>query len=114
LKLHDFLTSLGDLLPSEDLFPDGELYPGGELRAYFQPGPTITMQYPCLVYKRDGSFVRHADNIKYILKKRWTVTVIDRNPDSDIPDLVENLSKCEFDRFYPAGGLNHWVYSLIY
>jgi hypothetical protein len=72
------------------------------------------MNYPCLTYKTDKPWVEHADNLKYFVKKRWTVTVIDRNPDSDIPDLVLALPQCEFDRFFISGGLNHWVYTLFY
>lgn len=90
------------------------IVPGESLPAYLQPGPTVTLNYPCITYRTDKPWVFHADNRKYFVKKRWTVTVIDRNPDSDIPDLVLALSQCEFDRFFINGGLNHWVYTLFY
>lgn len=82
--------------------------------AYFQPPGTVRLTYPCKVYRRDNTRVIHADNKKFFLKKRWTVTVMDRNPDSDIPDLVERLSYCEFDRFFVVDQLNHWVFTLYY
>lgn len=85
-----------------------------ESPAYFQPPGTLTLVYPCKVYQRDKSKVSFADNQKFLLKKRWTVTVIDRNPDSDIPDLIENLRWSEFDRFFVVDGLNHWVFTLYY
>lgn len=84
----------------------------GVVAAYFQP-PTV-MKYPCIRYNRDGSWVEHADNLKYDVKKRYQVTVIDRDPDSPIPDLVEALPECTFDRWYATDGLNHWVYTIYF
>src|SRR4051812_34274733 len=50
---------------------------------YFQPPSNIQMQYPCIVYKRDDSQTDFADNRPYSRTKRYQVTVIDRNPDSE-------------------------------
>lgn len=79
---------------------------------YFQP-PT-SMVYPCIMYDRAESDVTYADNIKYLFKKRYQVIVIDRNPDSLIPDQVEALPYARFDRFYRVNGLNHTVFQLFY
>ena len=81
---------------------------------YFQPPANITMQYPCIVYDRDGSSVQHADDRPYRRTKRYQVTVIDRNPDSDLPDKVEELPTSRFDRFFAAGDLNHYVFNLFF
>lgn len=86
----------------------------GVTKAYFQPGPNQTLQYPCIVYTRDDSFVTHADNVGYYSKKRYMITVIDRNPDSLIPDLVESQQFCGFDRFYIKDGLNHSVFNMFF
>lgn len=72
------------------------------------------MVYPCIRYNRDDSITFHADNLLYIFKKRYKVTVIDRDPGSGIPDLVEKLPYTAFDRFYPADGLNHFVFNLYF
>lgn len=82
--------------------------------AYFQPGQNITIKDPCIVYERSDSFAAYADNLKHLLKKRYTVTVIDQKPDSLIPDQVENLPYSRFDRFFVANGLNHFVYQLYF
>lgn len=82
--------------------------------AYFQ-APTTAMQYPCIVYERgSGNWVRFADNLKFVLLKDYTVTIIDRNPDSLIPDLVEALPHSRFDRFFRTDGLNHFVFQLFF
>lgn len=81
---------------------------------YFQPPTNVKMQYPCIVYVRDGSRTERADNEPYRITKRYQVTVIDRDPDINLPDQVEELSLCNFDRFFAAENLNHWVFTLFF
>lgn len=81
---------------------------------YFQPPPTIQMKYPCIVYKRDDAETKFANNKPYGVKQRYQVTVIDPNPDSEIPGKVAMLPTCVFDRFYTAARLNHDVYKLFF
>lgn len=63
---------------------------------------------------RDGSDAKFAENLLYLHTKRYMVTVIDRNPDSSLPDKVEELPMCKFDRFFALGNLNHNVFSLFF
>lgn len=86
----------------------------GTNQVYFQPPPTVSMDYPSIVYKRDYMKIEYADDNPYIHKKRYQVTVIDRNPDSIIPDKVAALPLCSFDRFYTADNLNHDVFKLFF
>lgn len=81
---------------------------------YFQPPSTIRMQYPCILYKRDYASVTFADNIKYLGKKRYLVTVIDDDPDSVLPAMVDSLPYSSFDRFYTGDDLNHDVYNVFF
>lgn len=81
---------------------------------YFQPPPTINMIYPCIVYSRDFAETDFAGNKPYKHCKRYQVTVIDRDPDSDIPSKIAELPMCIFDRFYTADNLNHDVYKLFF
>lgn len=81
---------------------------------YFQPPPNVKMVYPCIVYRRDDEQVDHADNVPYLRKKKYQLTVIDRDPDSDLPDQVGALPLCVFDRFFAADNLNHDVYNLFF
>ena len=86
----------------------------GSNNVYFQPPPNIKMQYPCIVYRRNSAVTQFADNKLYKNTKRYQVTVIDENPDSDIPDKVANLPLCAFDRFFTADNLNHDIYNLFF
>jgi hypothetical protein len=79
---------------------------------YFQP--PSTMSFPCIKYERDGSHKEWAGNKPYQHAKRYSVTVIDRNPDSTLPDSVEDLSFCAFDRAFQQDGNNHWVFTLFF
>jgi hypothetical protein len=81
---------------------------------YFQPPENIQMQYPCIVYQREDVDIDRANNLPYRDHKRYSVTVIDRNPDSDIPDKMLDFPMCSFNRFYTANGLNHDVYVLYF
>jgi hypothetical protein len=81
---------------------------------YFQPPVNIQMQYPCIRYVRDDSKLEHAGNKLYKHTKRYQVTVIDRNPDSELPDQVIELPFCSFDRYFAAENLNHYVFTLFF
>jgi hypothetical protein len=85
-----------------------------EVEVYFQQPTDIEMQYPCIIYKRDDSWSEHADNQPYAHAKRYEVTVIDRNPDSELPDTVEALRYCSFARAFATEGLNHYVFNLFF
>src|SRR4051794_12566493 len=81
---------------------------------YFQPPPKDQVEYPCLLYARDESSVSYANNELYRHAKRYQVTVVDRDPDSTLPDQVEQLPYCAFVRAFPADDLNHWVFDLYF
>lgn len=81
---------------------------------YFQPPATIKMQYPCIVYSRDYAQELFASNAKYRRTKRYQVTVIDRNPDSDIPDKVAALPLCSTSTAFVVDNLHHDVFSLFF
>lgn len=81
---------------------------------YFQPPASVQMKYPCIVYNRDEAVTKFAGNAPYRYTKRYQVTIIDRNPDSDIPAKVAALPMCIFNRFFVADNLNHDVYNLYF
>jgi len=97
LELHEILV---DLLGSNNV--------------YFQPPSSIRMNYPCIVYNRKGKDEKFADNMLYIGKKCYSVTIIDTNPDSSIPDNVSRLPLTAFSNHFVVDNLNHDVYSIYY
>lgn len=81
---------------------------------YFQPPLNVNLQYPCIVYHRDFADTKFADDESYNHTKRYQITVIDRDPDSGIPDKVAALRMSLFNRFFTADDLNHDVYNVYF
>lgn len=86
----------------------------GSSNVYFQPPSTVVMQYPAIVYHRYNTRTKYADNSPYSRTKCYLVTVIDRDPDSQIPEKIAELPMCTHNRFFVADNLNHDVYYLYY
>lgn len=84
------------------------------LNVYFQPPDTVNMVYPAIVYNRDFQVDNHADNIRYGSRIRYQTTIIARDPDSPIPDLVSALPMSKFVRHYTTAGLNHDIYYVYF
>ena len=72
------------------------------------------MNYPAIVYQRDALDSKFAGNRPYSLTKRYEVTIIDRDPDSSIPDRVAALPLSSFSRHFVVDNLNHDVYTLYF
>lgn len=86
----------------------------GSRNVYFQPPANVQMKYPAIVYGRENAKSVPADNISYLYKTRYQVTVIDRNPDSDVVEVIGRLPMCTYSRNFKSNDLNHDVFSLYY
>jgi len=85
-----------------------------DLAVYFQPPPNVAMRYPAIVYNRDFQYAAYADNDLYSRKTRYQVTVIDRDPDSLIPDKVAALPLTRYVRHFTTENLNHDIYDVYF
>ena len=95
-----FRTFLAGILESENL--------------YYSPPNGLQLKYPCIIYSLASPLVEHADNLPYYTALRWTVTIIDEDPDSLIASKFFNLPMCTFDREFQSDDLNHFVFDLYY
>lgn len=86
----------------------------GSRQVYFQPPETVKMKYPAIVYSRNNISNRHANDDVYMQSPSYSITVIDKNPDSDIVDKVSLLPRCRFDRHYTSDNLNHDTFTIYY
>ena len=86
----------------------------GAAEVYFNPPDGLQMKFPAIVYSRDYADYKHAGDKPYHITKRYQVTIIDQNPDSEIPDKVAALPLCLFNRYFKVDNLNHDVYSLYF
>lgn len=85
---------------------------GYEINIYFQPPQNISLKYPCIIYSPGGYNKKSADNIAYNMVKYYSVTLIDRNPDSILADELAKLPMSRFDVFFVNDNLNHWHYNI--
>lgn len=81
---------------------------------YFQPPPSVSLKYPCIIYERKNIDQQFADNIPYTQAIRYTLTVISKDPDDEIVIKVSQLPMALYDRFFTSDNLNHDVFNVYY
>lgn len=86
----------------------------GSTNCYFSPPASIELKYPCIVYHFSNVDQQFADDRSYRNTRRWTVTIMDKDPESEIPDRMLELPYCSSDRNFVSEGINHFVFTLFY
>ena len=81
---------------------------------YFQPPETIKMKYPAIVYELSDISINRANNEIYSATRKYSITIIDKNPDSIFVDKILRLPMCEFNRHFESENLNHYVFNLYF
>lgn len=84
----------------------------GSRNVYFQPPESVKMNYPAIVYGLEDIENIFADDGVYLSKRKYSVTVIDENPDSLVVGKVASLPTCRYNRHFKANNLNHDVFIL--
>lgn len=74
---------------------------------YYQPPATVKLVYPCVVYTRKSISNRNADNSKYKVDVAYSVTLIDKAPDSEYLMSILMLPKCSHNRHFTNDNLHH-------
>lgn len=88
------------------------LIPSGKV--YFQPPETVKLTYPCIIYKRSTNHTFHADDAPYLIKKKYDILVIDKDPDTIIPDKVAMLPLTSPSSPYTFDNLYHYPFSIYF
>jgi hypothetical protein len=86
----------------------------GSRNVYFQPPSSVHIKYPAIIYSRANIENLHANNRVYLSNIAYQLTVVDRDPDSEIVDKVSQLPKCSFNRHYVADNLHHDVFTIYF
>lgn len=86
----------------------------GDRNTYYRSPINTQLSYPCVIYDLANIDLTHADNIPYITKLQYKVTLIDEDPDSGFVDELLNLPYCALTTNFENDGLNHFVFSLYY
>lgn len=88
----------------------------GSRNCYYSPPSSTLLNYPCILYESAVPSIDYADNKRYRITKCWTVIVVDEDPDSNIPERLEEHFEpyCSKNQEYASEGLQHFAYTLYY
>lgn len=86
----------------------------GSRNVYFKTPESVRMNYPAIVYGLDGIKNTYANGRVYLSHRIYSITVIDKDPDSPIVGKVSALPLCRFNRHYEKDNLNHDVFTLYF
>lgn len=81
---------------------------------YFQPPESVKLVYPCIVYSRSSINTKFANDLPYKTKTRYSVTLIDKNPDSIYVVELAGLPMCTHERHFRKDNLNHDIFNLYF
>lgn len=99
-----------------DLQAELEAVMGSLGKVYFEPDRNVKLAYPCICYFMSHTDYSYTNNLIYLGHRQYDVSIIDRDPDSDLPKRLEEhgFYRLRFDRAYLADNLHHFVYKLYY
>lgn len=86
----------------------------GSQNVYFQPPTNVSMRYPAIVYNLSDIENKHADDGVYSFTNQYQITLIDRNPETDVIYKINQLQTANFIRSYSSDNLNHWVFEIFF
>lgn len=87
----------------------------GYTNIYFEPTALVKMKYDCIRYKFDTYSVRKANDRSYLVRDKYEVVVISRNPECELPKKIqEHFKLCIPGRFYIADNLHHFPFTITY
>ena len=87
---------------------------GAECRAYFQPPASVKMKYPAIVYALDDIENTFANDGVYLSTRKYSVIVVDSNPDSELVGKVASMPTSRFNQHYTKDNLNHDVFEIFF
>ena len=101
LELHETLCEIINIKESN-----------GDRHVYFQPPESVKMKYPAIRYSLDNMKTHHANGHIYKKHPGYSITLIDKNPDSGYVDKLLELPHCRFNNSYIADNLNHFNFTI--
>ena len=79
---------------------------------YFQPPEGFKIEYPCIIYELDRISIMYANNVPYSQAARYSLTLIDRDPVSELPFRIAELPYCRHDRRFVTDNLYHDTFTI--
>ena len=82
--------------------------------AYYSPNENINMMYPCIVYRLNDVKTDYADDTLYNAVNQYQITVIDRDPTTQIGRAILTELLGTWMRNFNTNNLYHEVYTAYY
>lgn len=101
LELHDVLCAIINITE-----------PDGDSHVYFQPPESVKMKYPAIRYSISKVRENRADDRIYGSKTGYSITLIDKNPESGYVDKIREIPYCSFNNAYTVENLNHFNFTI--
>lgn len=86
----------------------------GSRNVYFSPPENLKLVYPCIVYSLSKMDPLKADDINYLDKTSYTVTLIDKDPLSKFCKPIINIPYASFSTGFTKDNLNHFVFNIYH
>ena len=102
LELHERLCSIINITE-----------PNGDRHVYFQPPESVQMKYPAIRYSLTDIRTNLSNNRVYKRNPGYSVTLIDRKPNSEYVDKILEIPYCRFNTSYTAENLNHFNFTIF-
>ena len=74
----------------------------------------LIFNHPAIVYALDDIENTFANDGVYLSARKYSVTVIDSDPDSSLVGKVASMPTSRFNRHYPKDNLNHDVFEIFF
>lgn len=79
---------------------------------YFQPPESLKLKFPCIIYELGSYSPVKADNKAYHINESYSVTLVTRNPDTEIGKRILSIETAKFDRYFVSDNLYHYVFTI--
>lgn len=86
----------------------------GTRYVYFQPPESVKLNYPAIVYERSDIPSKFANDDIYLQAIKYKVTVVDRDPDSEVVERMAKFKTARFEKHVVIDGLNHDTFTIYY
>jgi hypothetical protein len=87
----------------------------GSNQVYFQPPSNVQMKYPAIVYELSGDYSAKADNRRYTVYDKYTITHIFKSLNNEKKnEILDAFKYVEYDRRLIADGLYQDIYTIYW
>lgn len=82
---------------------------------YYEPPENMTLQYDCIIYKKDPDYQEKANNYNYISVDRYAITVVERKVDTGVAQAIrDHFPACTITNTFVSDSLHHTLLKLYF